>query len=122
MKDDKKKLLFDKFCEKVKLVNPNLEFNIEDWIPQSKEIKGKCLLHDKTFFMFRTKACFMKNCPDCKRMYKKDELRELDIKFDEIDKKYDEIKIKEKEEKLKLDKEKVIKKYDGLDKNQKMEK
>ena len=96
MKDEKKKLLFDIFCEKVKLVNPNLTFDIGDWIHNEKYIKGKCLKHDQMFLIGRSRLKFHINCPKCKDM-SKENVTNLYGQFDIIDDKYGELLLKMRE-------------------------
>ena len=105
--DIKKRRIFERFCEKGKVINPNLVFEIDDWIPQAIKIKGKCLLHpENKFFVYRTQTGLFTNCSNCKKTYSKEENDIAYNRFKEIDEKY-KLLILEDDEKLILAKKKL---------------
>ena len=91
MKEEKRKILFDKFCEKVNVVNPNLVFDIDDWIPNQKKIKGYCNLHNKEFHMLRTELRFTKNCNNCNKHFTNEQMNHILEEFVRIESKYEKI-------------------------------
>lgn len=80
-------IYFDKFVLKMNKINPNLTFNVEDWIPNDKKIKGYCNLHNIQFTMQRTNNCLIYNCPSCigTKKYTKKEREDCMKICDEID-------------------------------------
>lgn len=109
----KKCKAFNKFCERVNVVNPNIILDQKDWLPNEKKIKAVCKLHDETFFMYRSVTYIIYNCPKCKKPYTKDEIKELNDKIDEIDENFRKECIKEEEKRFEIKrKELTDKKHD----------
>lgn len=108
MVKDKNKF-FEKFVNKIHIINPNLDFNINDWIEYDTKIKGHCKLHNRNFEMYKATRFMFNNCPQCKvkKQFIDEELKDIYEKIKHIDEDYKEQRKKVAEEKYNKTIEKV---------------